>query len=102
MNSMMRRPSSTPSSELYCTPRRTSRSAKPITPRPMRRMRLARSVISGSGYWFASMTLSRKCVDSRTTRRYSFQSIFSYQGASAGISSRTKAPTFTEPRLQTS
>jgi hypothetical protein len=48
-NSMMRRPHSTPSAESYAMPRRTSASAKPITPSPMRRIRCDRSLICSSG-----------------------------------------------------
>ena len=44
-------------------PSLTNRSARPMTPSPMRRIRCARSVISGSGYWLASMTFSRKWVE---------------------------------------
>jgi hypothetical protein len=54
---------------------RTSASAKPITPSPMRRMRCDSAVISGSGYLLTSMTLSRKCVAVRTSRPYASQSI---------------------------
>ena len=56
-------------------PSLTNRSASPITPRPMRRIRWASSVISGSGYWLASITFSRKWVDRWTTWRRWSQSI---------------------------
>ena len=74
-------------------PRRMSASAKPITPSPMRRMRLESASISGSGNLFASMTLSRKCVEVWMSRAKASQSIFP---------SRTYQPTLIEPRLQTS
>ncbi len=96
------RASSTPSSLSYGTPTRTSRSAQPMIPSPIRRIVCASSWISGSGYWFASITLSRKCVDRCTAWRRPSQSIRSSAGASAGASVLTNTPTLTEPRLQTS
>ena len=89
----IRRPSATPSSESYGTPSLTNTSARPMTPSPMRRMRCASSVISGRGYWLASITFSRKWVERWITRRSESQSI---------APSRTNAPRLTEPRLQTS
>ena len=56
-------------------PSRTNTSARPMTPSPMRRIRWARSVISSSGYWLASMTFSRKWVQRWTTRRSWSQSM---------------------------
>ena len=56
-------------------PSRTNRSARPMTPRPMRRMCWASSVISLSGYWLASMTFSRKWVETWMTRRRRSQSM---------------------------
>ena len=50
-------------------------SAKPITPSPIRRMRLDSASISGSGYLLTSMMLSRKCVLSAMSDRNASQSI---------------------------
>src|SRR5207253_6970043 len=83
------------SSESYGIPRRTSRSAQPITPRPIRRIRWASWSISGSGYLLASITLSRKWVHRCTTVRSRSQS-------TSPPPSFTNNPRFTEPRLHTS
>ena len=48
-NSITRRPKFTPSSVSYAMPSLMHASAKPITPRPIRRMRLDSASISGSG-----------------------------------------------------
>lgn len=93
MNAWIRRPRSTASSESYGTPIMMKASARPMMPSPMRRIRCARSVICGSGYAFASMTFSRKCVVRCTTPRRPSQSIWP---------SLTNTPTLIEPRLQTS
>ncbi len=92
-NCISRRPRATPSSELYGTPRRTNRSAHPITPSPIRRIRCASWPISGSGYLFASMTLSRKWMHRCTAVRSRSQST---------SPSLTNRPTLIDPRLHTS
>ena len=48
-NAITLRPNSTPSGESYAMPSRTSASANPITPRPMRRIRLESVSISTRG-----------------------------------------------------
>ncbi len=92
-NCMTRPASSNDSSEPYAISSLTNMSAQPITPRPIRLIRCARSVISGSGYRFASITLSRKCVDVWTAWRSPSQST---------IPSLTNAPKLIDPRLHTS
>ena len=74
-NSITRRPISTPSALSYGIPIRTSMSAKPITPSPIRRIRLLSESISGSGYLLTSMMLSRKCVLSRISAPNASQSM---------------------------
>ena len=56
-------PNAQPSSELYGMPSLNSASAKPMTPRPMRRVVFDIWSICGSGYWLTSITLSRKRVE---------------------------------------
>ena len=74
-NCMTFRPNSTPSGESYAIPSLTTASAKPMTPRPMRRMRLDSASISGSGYLLTSMMLSRKCVERAMSLANASQSI---------------------------
>ena len=80
-------------------PSRTKRSAKPMTPSPMRRMRLASSVISGSGYLLASMMLSRKCVETWITRRSASQSIVAVLHERADVDGAEVADVVREQRL---
>ena len=68
MKAMSRSPRSSACWLSYGMPIRKSRSAQPMTPRPIRRFAFTVSSISGSGYGFTSMTSSRNRTDRRTTR----------------------------------
>ena len=74
-----------------------SMSAQPITPRPIFRLPLVIFSISGRGYAFTSMTLSRKWVEDLTTRANRAQSIS--EPPSVGLTMRDR---FIDPRLQLS
>ncbi len=69
MNAISVRPISIAWSLSYGTPSVTSMSAKPITPRPILRVKCAISSMAGTAYLLASMTLSRRWTLNRVTLR---------------------------------
>ena len=81
-------------------PNLKSESAKPITPRPMRRVVLDIWSMAGSGYLLTSITLSRKRVDVWMVERKPSQSKLT--PSSVLVPERMKRPRLIEPKLQES